>query len=163
MGFFSEYGDASRYKMQEIIGKGSYGVVCSAIDQNTGDKVAIKKISNIFEHLSDAARILREIKLLRLLRHPDIVQIKHIMLPPSRRDFKDIYVVFELMDTDLHQVIKANDDLTKEHYQFFIYQMLRALKYIHTGKDLWRFAFFPERSSTSIYSVVSQWCFNVQN
>jgi hypothetical protein len=47
------------------------------------------------------------------------------------------------MDMDLHQVIKANDDLTKEHYQFFIYQMLRALKYIHTGKDLWRFPLFP--------------------
>ena len=133
MDFFSEYGDANRYKIQEVIGKGSYGVVCSAIDQHTGDKVAIKKIHNIFEHLSDAARILREIKLLRLLRHPDIVEIRHIMLPPSRRDFKDIYVVFELMDTDLHQVIKANDDLTKEHHQFFLYQMLRALKYIHTG------------------------------
>ncbi|KAK8453314.1 hypothetical protein SEVIR_5G264400v4 [Setaria viridis] len=133
MDFFSEYGDANRYKIQEVIGKGSYGVVCSAIDQHTGDKVAIKKIHNIFEHLSDAARILREIKLLRLLRHPDIVEIKHIMLPPSRRDFKDIYVVFELMDTDLHQVIKANDDLTREHHQFFLYQMLRALKYIHTA------------------------------
>ncbi|KAE8790781.1 Mitogen-activated protein kinase 7 [Hordeum vulgare] len=133
MSFFSEYGDASRYKIEEIIGKGSYGVVCSAIDRQTGDKVAIKKISNIFEHITDAARILREIKLLRLLRHPDIVQIKHIMLPPSRRDFKDIFVVFELMDTDLHQVIKANDDLTKEHFQFFLYQMLRAMKYIHTA------------------------------
>jgi hypothetical protein len=133
MEFFSDYGDANRYKIQEIIGKGSYGVVCSAIDQHTGEKVAIKNIQNIFEHLSDAARILREIKLLRLLRHPDIVEIKHVMLPPSRRNFRDIYVVFELMDTDLHQVIKANDDLTKEHHQFFLYQMLRALKYIHTG------------------------------
>ncbi|KAF9618069.1 hypothetical protein IFM89_000020 [Coptis chinensis] len=55
------------------------------------------------------------------------------MLPPSRRDFKDIYVVFELMESDLHQVIKANDDLTREHYQFFLYQLLRALKYIHTA------------------------------
>jgi serine/threonine protein kinase len=136
MEFFSEYGDANRYKIQEIIGKGSYGVVCSAIDRHTGEKVAIKKIQNIFEHLSDAARILREIKLLRLLRHPDIVEIKHVMLPPSRRDYRDIYVVFELMDTDLHQVIKANDDLTKEHHQFFLYQMLRALKYIHTGMHL---------------------------
>ena len=34
----------------------------------------------------------------------DIVEIKHIMLPPNPRDFKDIYVVFELMETDLHQV-----------------------------------------------------------
>ncbi|KAH9706237.1 mitogen-activated protein kinase 20 [Citrus sinensis] len=133
MEFFSEYGDASRYKIQEVIGKGSYGVVCSAIDTHTGEKVAIKKIHDIFEHISDAARILREIKLLRLLRHPDIVEIKHIMLPPSRRDFKDIYVVFELMESDLHQVIKANDDLTREHYQFFLYQLLRALKYIHTA------------------------------
>ncbi|XP_041990779.1 mitogen-activated protein kinase 20-like [Salvia splendens] len=131
--FFSEYGDASRFKIQEIVGKGSYGVVCSAVDTHTGEKVAIKKIHDIFEHLSDAARILREIKLLRLLRHPDIVAIKHIMLPPSRREFKNIYVVFELMESDLHQVIKANDDLTREHHQFFLYQLLRALKYIHTA------------------------------
>jgi len=33
------------------------------------------------------------------------------------------------------QVIKANDDLTPEHHQFFLYQMLRGLKYIHTGKS----------------------------
>ncbi|KAG9132068.1 hypothetical protein Leryth_022514 [Lithospermum erythrorhizon] len=133
MEFFSEYGDANRYKILEVIGKGSYGVVCSAIDTHTGEKVAIKKIHDIFEHISDAARILREIKLLRLLRHPDIVEIKHIMLPSSGRDFKDIYVVFELMESDLHQVIKANDDLTREHYQFFLYQLLRGLKYIHSA------------------------------
>ena len=56
--------------MQEVIGKGSYGVVCSAVDSKTGEKVAIKKINNVFDHVSDATRILREIKLLRLLRHP---------------------------------------------------------------------------------------------
>ncbi|KAL7223326.1 hypothetical protein ACSBR1_024897 [Camellia fascicularis] len=131
--FFTEYGEASRYQIQEVVGKGSYGVVGSAIDSHTGERVAIKKINDVFEHVSDATRILREIKLLRLLRHPDIVEIKHIMLPPSRREFKDIYVVFELMESDLHQVIKANDDLTPEHYQFFLYQLLRGLKYIHTA------------------------------
>lgn len=131
--FFTEYGEASRYQVQEIIGKGSYGVVGSAVDTHTDEKVAIKKINDVFEHVSDATRILREIKLLRLLRHPDIVEIKHIMLPPSRREFRDIYVVFELMESDLHQVIKANDDLTPEHHQFFLYQLLRGLKYIHTG------------------------------
>uniref|UniRef100_A0A5B7A136 mitogen-activated protein kinase n=1 Tax=Davidia involucrata TaxID=16924 RepID=A0A5B7A136_DAVIN len=131
--FFTEYGEASQYEIQEVVGKGSYGVVASAVDTHTGERVAIKKINDVFEHVSDATRILREIKLLRLLRHPDVVEIKHIMLPPSRREFKDIYVVFELMESDLHQVIKANDDLTPEHYQFFLYQLLRALKYIHTA------------------------------
>ncbi|XP_051119233.1 mitogen-activated protein kinase 9-like [Andrographis paniculata] len=131
--FFTEYGEASRYQIQEVVGKGSYGVVGSAIDTHTGERAAIKKINDVFEHVSDATRILREIKLLRLLRHPDIVQIKHIMLPPSRREFRDIYVVFELMESDLHQVIKANDDLTPEHFQFFLYQLLRGLKYIHSA------------------------------
>jgi serine/threonine protein kinase len=54
--------------------------------------------------LQDATRILREIKLLRQLKHPDIVEIKHILLPPHPQEFKDIFVVFELMETDLHQV-----------------------------------------------------------
>ncbi|KAG6757671.1 hypothetical protein POTOM_037992 [Populus tomentosa] len=131
--FFTEYGEASQYEIQEVVGKGSYGVVASAIDTHTGERVAIKKMNDVFEHVSDATRILREIKLLRLLKHADIVEIKHIMLPPSPREFKDIYVVFELMESDLHQVIKLNDDLTPEHHQFFLYQLLRGLKYIHTG------------------------------
>jgi len=133
MEFFTEYGEASQYQIQEVIGKGSYGVVAAAVDTRTGERVAIKKINDVFEHVSDATRILREIKLLRLLHHPDIVEIKHIMLPPSRREFQDIYVVFELMESDLHQVIRANDDLTPEHHQFFLYQLLRALKYIHAA------------------------------
>ncbi|GAA0184249.1 non-receptor serine/threonine protein kinase [Lithospermum erythrorhizon] len=131
--FFTEYGEASQYQIQEVVGKGSYGVVAAAIDTHTGEKVAIKKIDGIFEHVSEATRILREIKLLRLLRHPDIVEIKHIMLPPCRREFKDIYVVFELMETDLHHVIKVNNDLMPEHFQFFLYQLLRALKFMHSA------------------------------
>ncbi|XP_051122228.1 mitogen-activated protein kinase 17-like isoform X2 [Andrographis paniculata] len=131
--FFTEYGEANLYEIQEVVGKGSYGVVAAAVDTHTGEKVAIKKINDIFEHVSEATRILREIKFLRLLRHPDIVEIKHIMLPPCRREFKDIYVVFELMETDLHNVIKTNDDLTPGHHQFFLYQLLRALKYIHSA------------------------------
>ncbi|GMH27432.1 hypothetical protein Nepgr_029275 [Nepenthes gracilis] len=131
--FFTEYGEASQYEIQEVIGQGSYGVVASALDTRNGERVAIKKINDVFEHVSDATRILREIKLLRLLQHPDIVKIKHIMLPPSRREFKDVYVVFELMESDLHQVIKENDDLTSDHYRFFLYQLLRGLKYIHSA------------------------------
>ncbi|KAL1216850.1 Mitogen-activated protein kinase 15 [Cardamine amara subsp. amara] len=131
--FFTEYGEANRYQIQEVVGKGSYGVVGSAIDTHTGERVAIKKINDVFDHISDATRILREIKLLRLLLHPDVVEIKHIMLPPSRREFRDVYVVFELMESDLHQVIKANDELTSQHYHFFLYQLLRGLKYVHAA------------------------------
>ncbi|PPD95878.1 hypothetical protein GOBAR_DD07100 [Gossypium barbadense] len=101
MDFFTEYGDAKRYKILGIIGKGSYGVVCVALDTQTREKVAIKKIQDVFEHASNVIRILREVKLLRLLRHHDMVEVKRIMLPPSKREFKDIFVVFELKESDL--------------------------------------------------------------
>ncbi|KAL0464163.1 UNVERIFIED_CONTAM: Mitogen-activated protein kinase [Sesamum latifolium] len=52
--FFTEYGEGSRYQVQEVVGKGSYGVVGSAIDTHTGERVAIKKINDVFEHVSDA-------------------------------------------------------------------------------------------------------------
>lgn len=59
-----------RYSVLEVVGKGSYGTVIAAVDKLTGQRVAIKKITNVFDHVSDATRILREIKLLRLLKHP---------------------------------------------------------------------------------------------
>jgi serine/threonine protein kinase len=110
--FFHGCSEGKRFKVLEVIGKGSYGTVCAAIDNATGEKVAIKRIQNVFDNVADATRILREIKLLRILKHPDVVDIKHIMLPPDPRTFKDIFVVFELMESDLHTVIGANDDLT---------------------------------------------------
>lgn len=54
--FSTEYGEASRYTVLEVIGKGSYGVVCSAVDSATGERVAIKKITDVFDHVSGAPR-----------------------------------------------------------------------------------------------------------
>ena len=54
---------------------------------------------------------------------------RRTLLPPSRREFRDIYIIFELMESDLHQVIKANDELSPEHPQFFFYPLLRGMRY----------------------------------
>ena len=106
-------------------------------------QVAIKKITDVFDNVADATRILREVKLLRLLKgHADVVELKvgsrlllpclllphtlltllllllllllpllhslqHILLPHDPRTFKDLFVVFELMETDLHTVVGA--------------------------------------------------------
>eukprot|EP00983_Pelagomonas_calceolata_P039699 1137298-Pelagomonas_calceolata.AAC.9 len=69
-GFCLGWCESKRYTVQEVIGKGSYGVVFAAIDTTTGARVAIKKIQSVFDNVADATRILREIKLLRLLKHP---------------------------------------------------------------------------------------------
>ena len=85
--------------------------------------MAIKKITNAFENLTDAKRTLREIKLLRHLRQENIIAIIDIMQPPNKDKFGDVYIVNELMDTDLHQIIRSSQPLSDDHYQYFIYQV----------------------------------------
>ena len=95
--------------------------------------VAIKKITNAFNHHLVSRRILRELKLLRILKHENVVEIRTIILPRSRTDFQDIYIVFELMDTDLTSLLRTDEQLTDSHHKFFLYQILVGLKYIHSA------------------------------
>lgn len=112
-----------KYLPIKAIGKGAYGVVCSAKNSKTGEKTAIKKITNAFENLVDARRTLREMKLLRYLQHENIIAVKDIMKPVSKEAFSDVYIVYELMDTDLHQIIRSPQALSDDHFQYFIYQV----------------------------------------
>jgi len=126
------------YSPIHVIGHGAYGVVCSAVHNPSGTKVAIKKISKAFSNLQDTKRILREIKLLRHFHHENILPIGDIFVPPSKEEFEDIYIVCELLDTDLQQIINSKQSLTDEHCQYFLYQVLRGLKYIHSANVLHR-------------------------
>ncbi|GKV01129.1 hypothetical protein SLEP1_g13709 [Rubroshorea leprosula] len=110
------------------IGRGAYGIVCSVMNSETNEMVAIKKIANAFDNHMDAKRTLREIKLLRHLDHENVIGIREVIPPPVRREFTDVYIATELMDTDLHQIIRSNQGLSEEHCQYFLYQILRELK-----------------------------------
>ena len=121
-----------RYDVLDVVGQGAYGVVCAAHDSIAGEAVAIKKIANAFEHATYTKRTLREIRLLRLLRHDNIVRLK-TLLPPVKSDgFRDLYIISDLLETDLSSVIKSPQPLSDEHVQFFIYQVLRGVKFLHT-------------------------------
>ncbi|GLU11721.1 hypothetical protein SLE2022_284460 [Rubroshorea leprosula] len=120
------------------VGRGAYGIVCCAKNSETKEEVAIKKIGNAFDNRIDAKRTLREIKLVRHLDHDNIVKIKDIIPPPEREGFNDVYIAYELMDTDMHQIIRSSQPLTDDHCQYFLYQLLRGLKYIHSANVLHR-------------------------
>ncbi|CAN1778261.1 Mitogen-activated protein kinase 4 [Linum perenne] len=111
------------------IGRGAYGIVCSAVNSDTREEVAIKKIGNAFDNRVDAKRTLREIK---------VIAIRDIIRPPKKEAFNDVYIVYELMDTDLHQIIRSDQFLTDDHCQYFLYQLLRGLKYVHSANVLHR-------------------------
>jgi hypothetical protein len=71
----------------------------------------------------------REIRLLRHFRHENVICISDLFTPASQRDdFHDVYIVSDLMETDLHRVIYSRQQLTDEHVQFYLYQLLCALK-----------------------------------
>lgn len=70
----------------------------------------------------DARRTLREMKLLRQLKHPNIISLVDLPSPADVRSFHDVYLVYELMDTNLHRIVRSKQPLSDEHNQFFIYQ-----------------------------------------
>lgn len=67
--------------------------------------------------------------MLRLLQHENvmgpplfqIINVQTILLPKSREEFEDIYVVQQLMETDLSTILREQKELTHEHYEFFLY------------------------------------------
>ena len=134
----SEFIVDERYEYIKQIGVGAYGVVISCHDKKTNRNVAIKKVGNAFEDLIDAKRIVREIKLLRYFKHDNIVSLIDIQKPPGRTGFEDIYIITDLMETDLHRVIYSRQELTDDHIQYFIYQILRGVLYMHSANIIHR-------------------------
>ncbi|CAH6719551.1 mitogen-activated protein kinase Hog1p [[Candida] jaroonii] len=124
------------YQILEVVGEGAYGIVCSAVHKPTNQKVAIKKIEP-FERSMLCLRTLRELKLLKHFNHENIVSILAIQRPVNYELFNEIYLIQELMETDLHRVIRTQK-LSDDHIQYFIYQTLRALKCLHSANVLHR-------------------------
>lgn len=113
-----------------LLGNGAYGVVCLARQRKTGANIAIKKISNVFEHFVIGMRTYREIKILRhLVNHENIISIRDVFLGANAT--KDVYIVFDYMDTDLKRVLESPQTLTNDHIKYFSYQILNGLAFIH--------------------------------
>ena len=132
-----------KYQCLRIVGKGAYGVVCEAIDRTTHDRsqrrVAIKKIKEALFHPLDAKLVLRELKLARLLaRHPNILGIRTLIKPTSRRKMDTIYVVSNFMDTDLYRLCQSRVELTDKHVRHLMYQTMSGLQFLHSADVLHR-------------------------
>ncbi|CAO3609351.1 unnamed protein product [Mucor fragilis] len=130
------FNGGDQYDVIDIVGEGAYGVVCSAVHKPTGQMVAIKRILP-FDHAMFCLRTLREIKLLKYFNHENIISILDIMKPKTIDDFTEVYLIQELMETDMHRVIRTQD-LSDDHCQYFTYQTLRALKAMHSANVLHR-------------------------
>jgi len=139
-----------RYSSPKTIGSGAFGHVISAWDNLLQRKVAIKKIRlppiNSEEAMLFYARSLREICILPPLKHDNIVQVFDCYTSAlCAEQMTELYLVTNLMRLDLHQLIKTNKQrpmdmriITSGHITHFLYQILRALKFIHSAKVMHR-------------------------
>ncbi|RLN54995.1 hypothetical protein BBP00_00008683 [Phytophthora kernoviae] len=129
---------APNYSIECVLGQGSYGQVVRCKHLPTGEIVAIKKIQNVFSDPIDAKRILRELCILRQLRHPNIVQLREIIAPRDMDHFQDIFVVFEYLPSDLEKLLHSPQFLTAEHLRWLLLDLLKALKYMHSAEIVHR-------------------------
>jgi len=122
-------------KPTKLLGEGAYAAVCEVLDERTGKKYAIKKNRDVFSNTADARRILREIKLMIHFDHPHVMSLTAVIPPEShdRDTYKDCYLIMPRMDTTLSKVIRSKQKLSERHIQYFVYQMVRAMEYMHSG------------------------------
>ena len=95
-------------------------------------------MENIFEDETDCKRILREVTLMRKLKHPFVVELVELLYPKNPATFDTLYVVMEYAESDLKKIIKSNINLEMQHTQHIIYNLLCAIKYLHESNVLHR-------------------------
>uniref|UniRef100_H9GHV5 Stress-activated protein kinase JNK n=4 Tax=Amniota TaxID=32524 RepID=H9GHV5_ANOCA len=136
--FYSvEIGDSTftvlkRYQNLKPIGSGAQGIVCAAYDAILERNVAIKKLSRPFQNQTHAKRAYRELVLMKCVNHKNIIGLLNVFTPQKLlEEFQDVYIVMELMDANLCQVIQM--ELDHERMSYLLYQMLCGIKHLHSA------------------------------
>ncbi|XP_072341520.1 serine/threonine-protein kinase NLK2-like [Scyliorhinus torazame] len=134
-----QFGESENERdLDRPIGYGAFGVVWSVTDPRDGKQVALKKMPNVFQNLISCKRVFRELKMLSFFKHSNVLSALDILQPPHIDYFEEIYVITELMQSDLHKVIISPQTLSSDHIKVFLYQILRGLKYLHSAGILHR-------------------------
>jgi serine/threonine protein kinase len=126
----------SHFTLNQILGVGAYGIVCSATDSKNNTQVAIKKCSNIFANPENNKRILEEIVVMDHFNNFEQLMPLLEVLPPrvnTEKTFTDVYMVMPKMDCSLQRIIRSRNAIAEHHRRYFIFQMLRGLKHLHEG------------------------------
>ncbi|KAG6830089.1 MAPK protein hog1 [Tricholoma furcatifolium] len=134
--FGTSFEVTTRYVDLQPVGMGAFGLVwvssgrSSAKDQLHDSNVAIKKIMKPFSTPVLSKRTYRELKLLKHIQHENARSL--FLIDVFISPLEDMYFVTELLGTDLHRLLTSRP-LEKQFIQYFLYQILRGLKYVHSA------------------------------
>ncbi|KAI5599839.1 hypothetical protein POPTR_002G247500v4 [Populus trichocarpa] len=115
-----------RYKILEEIGDGTCGCVFKAVNIETYEIVAVKKMKRKFYFWEDCMN-LREVKALHKLNHPNIVKLKEVV-----RENSELFFIFEYMEYNLYQLMREKQrSFSEEEIRNFMSQVLQGLAHMH--------------------------------
>ncbi|CAN4103214.1 unnamed protein product [Withania somnifera] len=117
------------YMAERVVGTGSFGIVFQAKCLETGETVAIKKV------LQDKRYKNRELQLMRLMDHPNVICLKHCFFSTTSRDELFLNLVMDYVPESLYKVLKhysnSNQRMPLIYVKLYMYQIFRGLAYIH--------------------------------
>ncbi|CAF1715035.1 unnamed protein product [Brassica oleracea var. botrytis] len=117
------------YMAQRVVGTGSFGVVFQAKCLETGEQVAIKKV------LQDKRYKNRELQIMRLQDHPNVVRLRHSFFSTTEKDELYLNLVLEFVPETVYRALKhytkMNQHMPIILVQLYTYQICRALNYLH--------------------------------
>ncbi|KAL8129284.1 hypothetical protein V2J09_018439 [Rumex salicifolius] len=115
-----------RYKLLKELGDGTCGTVYKAVNKETCEIVAVKKMKRKFYFWEECVN-LREVKSLRRLIHPNIVKLKEVV-----RENNELFFIFEHMECNLYQLMKErHTPFSEEEIRSFMTQILKGLAHMH--------------------------------
>ncbi|KFM24195.1 Mitogen-activated protein kinase 14 [Auxenochlorella protothecoides] len=132
----------TRYRLEKVLGYGSFSCVCLATDTQTGEKVALKWIGDVLQSPDQAKRVLREVSILRRLRHPNLVGLRDCFLRPAATGqcrlvggklvslSVDMYIAMEYAECG--DLFHLRGQLSGEEVRSLMRQMLQCLRYVHS-------------------------------
>ena len=102
------------------LGSGTYGVVYKAKERATNTVVALKRIQIEKEDDGVPCTAIREIALLKTLKHPNVVELRDVLYANNK-----LHLIFEFCECDLKEYVRArNGALASSDVRKFAYQML---------------------------------------
>eukprot|EP00775_Hariotina_reticulata_P006093 gene6093-6331_t len=128
LGSFSLLLQKYRYERLQELGSGSYAVVYKARNRETDEVIALKKLRFGFDEQGLPSSTLREISLLKELKHSNIVELKDIIYGFGTNN---VYVVLECLDCDLRDLLDAEQQLDILQIKSFLFQILKAVHHAH--------------------------------
>lgn len=113
-----------RYKVDRVIGDGSFGIVYSA-QSESGEQVAIKKMKRKFHNWQECME-LREVKSLKKFAHPNVIKLREVI-----RENDELFFVFEFCEQNVFQIMKKGTPMREDQIRLVFFQVLSGLAYVH--------------------------------